>query len=341
MADVAEHPAFAADELERSRKEDLDDLVQAYRRPGAIAELLTHPVVLAGTPLGHAADGDAASLRAIGRDDLVDLHRRYWRPDNATLVIAGNLAPARAFALADQAFGAWRRPSTPRPPRPHVAARAPTRAVAVDLPAADQASVVIAGVGVARTDRRYYRALVANAVLGGGFSSRLDEEVRIKRGLSYGAGSSLTALIDTGFFVAEAQTKNETAPQVVGLMRDEIARLGADPVAPGELAARKSALIGEYGRALGTAEGLAAELGALAVAGAPLSDLSAYPANVEAVSPEQARAAAHDVLASSTMSLVVVGDAKVFVAPLEAQNPNLEVIPIARLDPDSPNLEKP
>ncbi len=125
---------------------------------------------------------------------------------------------------------------------------------------------------------------MANGVLGGGYSSRLNQEIRIKRGLSYGAGSSLSPRAAIGGFTASVQAKNESAAQVVGLIKDEMTRLAAEPASLTELAARKSVLVGDFGRDLGTSGGLAGILGNLAIYGVPLDDIQAYTGKVEAVS---------------------------------------------------------
>ena len=340
MADVAEHPAFAPAELDRARKEALDTLEVAYQRPGSIAGYVTAPVVYSGTPFGHVADGTPASLKRLTRDDVAALHGQWWRPDNAILVITGEVSPEEGFAWADRAFGGWPRPPAPLPVQPPVHADAPPRVVVIDLPGTGQAAVVLAKAAIARDDPRYYSGLVANAVLGGGYSARLNEEVRVKRGLSYGAGSRLTAHRTLGAFTAQAQTKNESAPQVVELMRGEMATLATTAASDDELAARKSSLIGEYGRTLATADGLAGILGELALYGVDVNEVKLYTAKVDAVSPGDIQAFAHDVLDPAATSVIVVGDAKLFIGPLKAAVPTLAVIPIDRLDLDSPTLEK-
>jgi len=122
MADVARNPAFKADELDRVRTETLDSLSVAYQRPGSLAAYATAPVLYAGSAYGHVAGGTPGSLPKIKRDDLVKLHAAAWRPDNAVLVLTGNLSPEAGFALAKAPSGAGRSPPPrrrpPRPPRP-------------------------------------------------------------------------------------------------------------------------------------------------------------------------------------------------------------------------------
>ncbi|HLY78716.1 MAG TPA: pitrilysin family protein, partial [Caulobacteraceae bacterium] len=253
MADVAHQPTFAADELERARKEALDDLEVAYGEPGQVAGFANAPVVYAGTSFAHAADGTPASLKRLTREDLAQFHDRYWRPDNAILVLTGDIAPEDGFALAAKAFGGWAKPGDPPPPPASGQPSGAPRNVVIDLPGTGQAAVTLTEPAIPRSDPRYYQSLVANAVLGGGYSARLNEEIRIKRGLSYGAGSSLTARRTLGAFTAQAQTKNEAAPQVADLIRQSMAGLADAPATAEELAARKSSLVGDYGRGIATA----------------------------------------------------------------------------------------
>jgi zinc protease len=339
VADVARAPAFAADELERARKQALDDLDVNYGEPGQVATFATAPVVYAGTSFAHAADGTPSSLKRITREDLAAYHDRYWRPDNAMLVLTGDVSPEDGFAIAAKAFGDWARPAAPPPAPAGGEAKAAPRHVVIDLPGTGQAAVVVTKPAITRSDPRYYQGLVANAVLGGGYSARLNEEIRVKRGLSYGAGSSLTARRTLGAFNAQAQTKNEAAGQVVDLIGAGMTGLSADPASAEELAARKSSLIGDYGRDIGTAAGLGAQLGSLALYGIDLAEVKAYPDKVQAVTAGEAQAFAKAVLDPAGASTIVVGDSKLFLDGLKAKWPNLEVVPITAFDPDNPTLK--
>lgn len=340
MADVARNPAFRPEELDRQRQLALDGLQVAYQDPGQVAGLAISPVVFAGTPIGHAAKGTPDSLARLKPADLAAIHRAGYRPDNAVLVLTGDITADQGFALAEQAFGDWARPATPPPAMPVVTPASARRAVVIDVPGAGQASVNVVKPGIARSDPDYYPGIVANAVLGGGYSARLNEEIRIKRGLSYGANSRLGASRTTGLFMASAQTKNESAPQVAALITGEMAGLAAAPPNPAELTARKSVLVGEFGRNLATTGGLADILGELAVFGAPLDEITRYTAKVEAVTPQQVQAFAGRVLDPTQASVVIAGDAKAFAGLLKATLPALDVIPVDQLDLGSPTLRK-
>lgn len=340
MADVARNPAFAAEELERQRQLALDSLQVAYQEPGSIAAFAAAPVVFAATPFGHVAEGTPASLARLSPADLSKIHAAYFRPDNAILVLTGAITPEQAFALAEQAFGDWRRPAGAAPAQPVITPSPKPRAVAIDLPGTGQAAVTVVKPAIPRSSPGYYPGIVTNSILGTGYSSRLNQEIRIKRGLSYGAGSSLSARRTTGAFSARAQTKNESAPEVLDLIRAEMQKLADAPPGPDELKARKSVLVGGFGRQLETTSGLAGILGNYALYGIDLGELSAYTGKVEAVTAAQVQDFARGTLDPARASVIVVGDGKAFVEALRARAPDLEVIPAAELDLGSPSLRR-
>lgn len=144
----------------------------------------------------------------------------------------------------------------------------------------------------------------------------------------------------TGQFRASAQTKNESAAQVLDLIREQMRDLMTTPATAEELKARKSSLVGGYGRSLATTDGLADILGNLALFNVPLSELSAYSDKVEAVNADQVQAFFRTYLNPDSASVIIAGDAKTFAADLKTRTNNLEIIPAADLDLDAPSLRK-
>ncbi len=342
LASVVRHPDFAPDELKRAQAQTIDDLRLMLSRPAALATLAASRAVFGDGAYGHSRLGTPASIARITRADVERLHGALYRPDNAILVLAGDVTPAQALQLAQASFGDWRKPAVPLPARP--AARADGRLPAltlIDQHGAGQAGVVAAHVAPPRKDAGYYVGVVANAVLGGSYSARLNEEIRIKRGLSYGASSSLQPMAGSGLWLAYAQTKNPSAPQVVQLMRQQFAALGSQPVPAAELAARKATLIGDYGRSLETTAGLAERIAALAVYGLPLDGISQYIARVQAVTPRQVEAYAHRHLDAKHLRMVVVGDAAQFAPALRKANSKAVLLEADGLDLDSADLQPP
>jgi zinc protease len=345
LADVVRNPVFKDEEIERLRQQYLDSLSVGMNNPGTLAAYVAARVVFGDTPYGHPVSGTPESLTRVKREDIVALHEKFYRPGNAVLVIGGDIKAADAFNLAQKFFGDWQSPTPPRTATGGSLGLFPTpgtvkpRVVVVDMPGAGQAAVLFARRGIARTDPEYYTGLVANSVLTG-YSGRLNEEIRIKRGLSYGAGSSLQVRRDVGPFVASAQTKNQTGAEVASLLVTELTRLSSEPVAEAELTPRKAVLIGGFGRALETTEGLVGQIASLALYGLDLGETNRYIASVQAVTSAQIQKFAGSRLGVNDADIIIVGDAKDFIEPLRKQFPNVEVIKRDELDLNSATLRK-
>ena len=339
VADVVRNPRFSEDELERQRTQALDELNVTLSEPRPLGAIVASRVLFGATPYGHNLGGTPQTLPKITNEDLRRFHRTWYRPENAVLVFAGDIQPEAAFAIAKSAFGTWKG-STAKPMAAPEKAEMPQgpRVVVIDMPEAGQAAVLVGRRGLRRVDPAYFSALVANSVLGGGYSARLNQEIRIKRGLSYGAGSSFELRRDVGPWVARAETKNESAAEVAGIMLDELNRLATGDVPEAELTPRKAVLIGGFGRSLETGAGIVNRVSALALHGLPLSEINNYIGGVQKISAADVKSFAAKNLAPSDVSLVVVGDAKKFAEALMQRFKNVEVIPYASLKLDSATL---
>src|SRR6266850_477944 len=245
LADVVRRPTFKDEEIERLRQQTVDDLTVQLGEPGSIARYVAARVVFGDAPYGQPLTGTLESIPRIKRDDFLKYHSRWYRPDNAFLIFGGDIKPANAFALAQRYFGDWKTPAEPLPSLPLAkpATTAEPRVVVVDKADAGQAAVLVARTGITRADPDYFRGVVANSVLTG-YSGRLNQEIRIKRGLSYGASSQLDTRRNIGPFVASAQTKNQSAAQVAELLLAEVNRLATGPVPDIELNPRKAVVVG-------------------------------------------------------------------------------------------------
>lgn len=338
FADAVRNPTFPKDELDRERQQSLDVLQVELTEPRSLAGYVMTKLIYADAPYGHNLGGTPQSLEKITRDDLVKFHRAHFRPDNAVLLFGGDVTAEAAFALAEKLFGSWPK-GTSSARTSSSAGKAPEpRVVVIDMPDAGQAAVVVGRQGIRRTDPTYLPAIVANSVLGGGYSARLSQEIRIKRGLSYGAGSSFAPRRDVGPFIARTETKNESAAEVAGLVLDELNRLGGAHVPEEELTPRKAVLIGNFARGLETTSGIVETISSYALYSLPLSDAERYISNVQGTTAEKVRTFATSNLSGTGVNVVVVGDASKFLEPLRARFPNVEVIPAAELDLNSATL---
>ncbi|MCD2325493.1 insulinase family protein [Sphingomonas sp. IC-56] len=336
LADVARNASFPADEFEQERRRRIDQLQVALKTPGALANMVMQRAVYGAGAYGAVAT--PRSLGGIGREQLVAQRDQWWRPDNATLIVTGGIAPADARRIGDRLFADWRTGgAAPVAPAAAAGSGAP-RVIVVDMPGAGQAAVA-AGLRIpARSDPAYADLMIANAVLGAGSNGRLFQEVRVKRALSYGAYSALSPRAGEGMLGVAAQTKNESAPEVVGIFETELKRLASEPLDAETVGQRVAFIQGGVARQAETSAGFAGTLANLVLQGVEPGEAARLRTRIGAVTPEAAAAAARRAITPAGATVVVVGDAKLFADKLRAAHPHVEVIPVGALDLDTPAL---
>lgn len=346
MADVVLNPTFKQEEIDLLKSQTLDGLTFNLKQPGFLANYVASKYSFDE----HPAGGTPASLNSISRADIADFQKKNYLPANSVLIFTGDITQARANSLSQKYFGIWKQPvqkkENMRTVRGYSEAQpAPTfrRLLVLDLPNSGQASVnYLKKIEKGRTQciesatcksgETFYPSSVLNSVLGGGYSSRLNQEIRIKRGLSYGAGSSFAWRGWTSNFGTRTQTKNESAAEVAELVLAEVKRLTADNVSNAELVPRKSVLTGNFGRNLETTEGLAQALAELYSFNISPNELNTYMKSVEAVRDSQIREfAAKNLLGGD---VIIVGDYAKFKDDLAKRFPKMkiEVIKADELD---------
>ncbi len=208
------------------------------------------------------------------------------------------------------------------------------------MPEAGQASVNVAELSIKRDSPDYYTGLVVNASLGTGFVSRLNREIRIKRGLSYGARSAIDSRRNGGSFVATAQTKNPSASEVAGLLISELKGLSTNPVKGDELKSRQAVLTGGYARNLETNRGLGSQIAAMVTYDRPLDSVNRFIPKINAITAEDVSAFATKYF-DSPPSLVIVGKASEFIDAMKKDFPDVQVIAQKELDLNRVDLVKP
>ena len=326
-------PVFLARDIREHHDRSLDNLPQSLRDIGDTDEVAKHVAIR--LLYADSADGrveTAASIRQITRRTILRQYGRTYRPDNAALLITGDVDAETGFRLAQLNLGRWIRPSA-RLAAPVSSKTVATgaRIVAVDLPGSSGATIVISAPGAARDDPQFHEAEVADAVLGNGFSARLNQEIRIKRGLSYDAYSYLDARRGSGVNLAVAQTANTSALETVPLMMAVIEKLGKIAAGADELNTRKESLIGARVIDEADPEALSGIIADHIVYGLPLADIDGYAKAIRAVDAQQVRRAASDVRRTVT---VIAGDGRYFLLGLKRQYPSLEVLDAKRPYPE-------
>ncbi len=325
------HPAFAPAEVERVRNKTIGDLGLTYSNPSALARLVANRVAYGASPYGHPLAGTAETLAALTREKIAAFHATWYRPDNAVLVIGGDIVPDAAFGLVEAVFGDWLPPSGGLPvhaPESHPAAA--SRVIVIDKPDAGRTAIVAGHVAIARNSPDYYAGTVATAVLSG-YSGRLNQEIRVKRGLSYGAGAQLVTRREPGMFLASTLVDHTKVAEAVGVVLRTLSGLAHAPVDPGELAPRKETVTGAFYRGIETLDGIAATLGELALYDVPLVDLAEYVARIAAIGPAEVQRFAQTQIAADPF-IVLVGNAKAFGDEIRAAHRDASFIAYDKLD---------
>jgi zinc protease len=350
LADVVMNPAFQQEEIDRYREQLLDGLLVQMKQPGTIASNVANILAFgAGSKYAHPLGGTPESVQRIKQGDLVNFHQQHFLSDNAVLVFTGDILPSQAFLLANKYFAKMKKSKPQGGSGMGSGAGMPQpgdgqlrRIVVVNLPNSGQAAVNYIQPSIERNDENYYNANVLNSILGGGYSSRLNQEVRIKRGLSYGAGSSFGMRRAAGVFRITTQTKNESAAEVAELFVQELNKIGTNDISENELTPRKSTLTGDFGRGVATTNGLAGTIGSLAVMNLPLSSINSYIQKINSVSATEVKTFAKNNLTADRGVVVIVGDSAKFMDDLKKRFPKTEirVIQADKLDLESDTLEK-
>jgi len=331
MAEAVRRPRLDDRLLRRARA----DMAEQVSPDGLDADALADKAVdllVYGTLSGSVDAADPHSVSRISRLDVLRQRARLFRPDNAVLVLAGDVEPQAGFALAERAFGGWTAPAG-APPATATKRRSPrARTLLIDLPDTALAEVVVAGPAGGRSDPGRYAAELANSAFGGTYTSRLNQEIRVRRGLTYDVSSMLEQRDRDGMFQARAETPPGSAGEVAALMLKELDALAAAGVSDGELSTRKAMLLGDLGRATETSEDLAELLAHEAIYGRPANELADYPARLAMVSDHEVQVAAARLADPSKLSVVVVGDARRLSSDLRRRFPDLTIVTPATLD---------
>jgi zinc protease len=299
-------PRFDADAVQRLQHQFVSGLKQAEQSPNSVANRTLMKAMFGQHPYARPTDGTIAGIEAVTVDDLRMQARRQFARDRLKLAVVGDVTPEEAMALVDRAFGqlpattgpgeapAW----TPGPGHPG------GRTIVVERPV-PQSVVLIGMPGIKRDDPDWYAGMLMNHVLGGGgFSGRLMNEVREKRGLAYGAYSRLAPYRQAGILVASAGTANERVAETIKIMREQLALMAREGITEAELADAKTYLNGSLALSLDSTGSIA---GLLHTDGLGPEHLTRRKALIDRVTLDDVKRMAQRILREDLSVTVVVG----------------------------------
>jgi zinc protease len=258
------------------------------------------------------------------------------------MAFAGDITPEEAFAAAEKYFGAWEK-KTVAPPKiaapPQVSG---LHILVVDMPDAVQTQIRVGRLGIPRNHPDFLPLTVTNYIFGGGFNSRLNVETRVKRGLTYGAGSGFAGALYAGDFAADTFTRTETTVETTKVILDEMRKMSGGEVTANELNVARDYLAGVFVIATETPSQVAGRVTNAAFYGLPDDYNQTYPAKIRAMTAEQVKQMAGRYFDAANQHVVLVGNAAAFREQLKAAFPMARYEEIAADDLDllAPDLRK-
>jgi zinc protease len=299
-------------------------------------------VIFGMNPYGLPAEGTPASIAAITREDLVSFRDQFYAPNEALMAFAGDITPDEAFAAAEKFFGAWPVKASPMIPSTVARQAHGMRIVVVDKPDSVQTQIRAGRPGIPRNSPDYLPLAVTNQIFGGGYNSRLNTEVRLKKGLTYDASASFTSYLRGGDFQARTFTRTETSVDATKLVVDEIARMATGEVSADELNVARDYLAGVFTISSETPAEVADRVVTAAFYGLPEDYNQNFPEKVRGITPDEVRQMAARYFNASDLDLVLVGNASKFAEALKQAFPSaqFEEIPLQQLDLLAPNLHR-
>lgn len=310
MADVALRPTFPQAELDRVRRERITALLQARDDAAAVAPQAFARVVF-GTAhrYGTGAVGTEKTLEAFRADDLRQFHAARYRPRQATFVVVGDVTVTGVLPLLERHFGTWKEtgPAPMRTPVPAAPQLTAAQVHIIDMPGAAQSQIRIGWVGVPRVTPDDAAIQVLNTILGGSFTSRLNQNLREEHGYSYGAFSRFDMRSSAGPFFAGAGVQTDKTAEALKEFFVELDRI-RQPVGDDELAKARNYLALGFPSELETIGDLSSHLEDLLVYGLPPDYYDTYVARIQAVTTDLVRRAAERYIQPDRFAVVVVGD---------------------------------
>jgi zinc protease len=340
VSELAQHPAFAAEEVERQRQQELSGMRVSYDDPEFLANVVFDRLVYGFHPYGRPQAGTPETVASLTRDDLVAFHKKWFAANNAILAIVGDVTPEEAFAGAQRAFGGWEKTDV-EAPRPIDPPQPTRRLVIVDKPGAVQTEIRVGNIGIPRKSGDFMALDLAAKVLGGEGANRLHRVLRSERGLTYGASADFNALKQSGDLVAQTNTRSATTGETLRLIVDEMWKMIRDRVGDRELAGAQEYLTGSFPLTIETPSQIALQILNAVFYGLNMNELQTYRERVNAVSVDDIQRVSRIYLHPDRLTIVLVGDASAFVKQLPGAGfDKFEIIPASELDLSAPDLRK-
>jgi zinc protease len=308
LSDIILNPIFPEEELNKKKERIKAGLRSQEEDPGFVASREFKKAVFGVHPYGRLITGTVETIDKINKNDLIDFHSKYYLPNNAVIAVVGDITAEEVTELIHRYFSHWKPKVVRDPALPSIGAVKKPKTISVDK-ALTQANIIIGHIGVSRNNPDYYSLSVMNYILGGGgFASRLMQNIREEKGLVYDIHSFFAADKYGGRFQVGLQTKNESANTAIEETFKEINRIRKEPVSDIELSDARTFLTGSFPMRIETSSRIAGFLVAVEYYGLGVDYIDNYPGYINSVTKEDVLRVAKKYLDPENAVLVVVAD---------------------------------
>ena len=299
------HPRFDQDAIQRVRAQILSSLAQEDTDPPTVAAKGFYRAFFHDHPYAHSVNGDAASINAINQADLRNFAAEHWVKGDLRIAVSGDVDAATLTQLLNSAFGKLPAKAPAPPPWPAHVGQPGIQVIPLPVP---QPTVIFGLPGLMRSDKDFVPAFVANYIIGGGgFASRLTDEVRVKRGLTYDISTSLDTFRRAGIMAGEFATKQGSVQEAIGVVRTTLENFADNGPTDKELEDAKTYLTGSFPLAFSSNVGIVGELNGFQQVGLPVDYIQHRNALIEAVTVADVKRAAARIYNPRNMTIVIGG----------------------------------
>jgi zinc protease len=330
MAEVVSEPSFVQDEFDKLKTQVVTNLKISSQQPRTLLRNEFGKRIYGDHPYARTVTGLTEDVEALAPADLKDWHSQFVRPQDATIILAGDITEQKAVALVTKYFGNWTAAKDkPQITLPDVPAAQPTRIYIVDRPGSMQSEIRVGQPGITRhIPRDYYISRVVSNYFGWSFNSRLNETIRIKKGLTYGVWGTYSAKNLAGEFWVSTFTKNETTAETVQTVIDEINRLTEEPPNDKELDDSKTYFAGSFVRQRETPQSVAGDLWLIESQNLGDDYLDNLLKTIAVTSKDDCINLAKKTIDTNKLVVVVVGDAE------KVKDELMKIAPITIVKPE-------
>ncbi|HXX18921.1 MAG TPA: pitrilysin family protein [Candidatus Acidoferrum sp.] len=307
IADLARNASFPDDEFERERRQRFEELKVERTTPGFLANERFRNVLFGKHPYAVIAP-TKAQVAGMRREQLVEFYRDHYVPADSLLIVVGDFSTDSMLEQIEKVFGSWKAPKPVAPKSPAPPSHSGRRVHLVHMPGTVQTQVLVGNLAITRREPDWYRVVLANAIYGGAFHSRLVLNIREQKGYTYSPRSGISALRQHGYFTVHAAVRNEVAAATLTEIFYEMDRMRSLPVTAEELDSARNYLTGVFSLGVATQDGLLGQLSTVYLDQLPENYLETYREKIHALTADDVVAAARRHFDSANAQIVLVGD---------------------------------